>query len=84
MHRQQATLTVNLCEPIHITINRTSAAGDSYNSHTNSNWKCEYVTNSKIDSHNYCMSRTAAKVKQVNMQPTAYTIIDFLITKRID
>ena len=37
MTQQQATLTTNICEPTHIIINQTLAAGDSYIYCTNSN-----------------------------------------------
>ena len=45
---QQAITTTNICELAHIIINQSAAADNYYIYCTNSNWKCEYVTEWKM------------------------------------
>ena len=52
MSEQQATSTINICEPAHIIINRTSAAGDSHIYCTNS--KSEYAIGKETLTTNVC------------------------------
>ena len=52
MSRQLATSTINICEPAHIIVNQTSAAGDSHIHCANS--KSEYAIEKGTLTTNVC------------------------------